>query len=422
MSFHQIVAIAVFVGVMALVVTEKVHRCTAALIGAMVLVFAGVLDFEAGVGCIDFNTLGVLLGMMLLVACMKPSGLFQFVAVKAAKVAKGSPWRIMVALILITAVLSALLDNVTTVLLIGPMTLTICRMLEVDPVPFLISQIAASNIGGTATLIGDPPNIMIGSAANLGFLDFVVVNGPIVAVALAFLVAYQWVLGGRKMTASASRIEAVMALDERAYILDRGLFAKSVAMVGVVAAAFSFHEALGVESGVIALSAAAVMLVLARTSIEQVVGDVEWTTIGFFAGLFIVVGGLVETGVVGLLAQAIAAATAGDVVLTMVVLLWASALVSAVLDNIPFVATIIPIVLALGAGGVDIAPLWWAVSLGACLGGNGTLVGASANIVLSSMGNREGHPVTFIGYFKRGFPLMVATVLLANVYLLALFA
>ncbi|RDB60377.1 hypothetical protein C1878_14000 [Gordonibacter sp. 28C] len=421
MSFQQITAIAVFAGVMALVVTEKVHRCTAALIGAMVLVFVGVLDFEAGVACIDFNTLGVLLGMMLLVACMKPSGLFQFVAVKAAKIAKGSPWRIMVAFILITAVLSALLDNVTTVLLIGPMTLTICRMLEVDPVPFLISQIAASNIGGTATLIGDPPNIMVGSAANLGFLDFVVVNGPIVAVALAFLVAYLWVLGGRKLTAAASRIEAVMALDERAYILDRGLFAKSITMVGVVAVAFSFHEVLGVESGVIALSAAAVMLVVTRTSIEQVVTDVEWTTIGFFAGLFIVVGGLVETGVIGLLAQAIAAATAGDVVLTMVVLLWASALVSAVLDNIPFVATIIPIVLALGAGGTDIAPLWWAVSLGACLGGNGTLVGASANIVLSSMGNREGHPVTFIGYLKIGFPLMVATVLLANVYLLALF-
>jgi len=418
---QQIVALCIFVGVMVLIVSEKVHRTLAALLGAVLVIALGIVPFEASVHHIDFNTLGVLIGMMLFVGVAKKSGLFEFVAIKSAKLARGNPWLIMVALIVVTAVLSALLDNVTTVLLIGPMTFMICRELELDPVPFFITQIIASNIGGTATLIGDPPNIMIGSEAHLSFLDFLLVDGPVVVVILAVTVVCFYFLYGRKFAVGAEARAKVMALDEWQAIRSRSLFAKSITMICLVAVAFGFHDALGLESSVIALSAAAVMMLLGRQDIEETIHSVEWTTIGFFAGLFVVVGGLVETGLIGMFANFLVSATHGQELVALLAVLVASAVISAILDNIPFVATMIPVLLAMEASGVDVVPLWWALSLGACLGGNGTLIGASANVVLSGISNREGYPITFIHFLKVGMPLMLLSVAISGVYLVLRF-
>ena len=420
-STAQIIAIVVFVAVMALVASEKVQRTIAALAGAIVLIILGVIDFETGIHHIDFNTIGVLLGMMLFVSVVKESGLFEFTAIKAAKIAKGDPWRIMVAFVLITAVLSALLDNVTTVLLVGPMTIVVCDLLEVNPVPYFLTEIMASNIGGTATLIGDPPNIMIGSAAHYSFFDFVAVDTPAVVIILIAIIFVWKFMYGRKMHVAAEKQEKVMELEPRDYIRDSRLFKISITMIAIVAVMFFLHGALHLESSVIALSAAAIIMLISKADIELCVFSVEWTTIGFFCALFMVVGGLAETGVINMLAQWLVDITGGNMFVLMLVILWASAIISAILDNIPFVATMIPVLLAIEGTGVDVTPLWWALSLGACLGGNGTLIGASANVVLTSISARQGHPISFMQFTKVGFPMMIITVAIALVYMILRF-
>lgn len=417
----QIISIAVFVVVMALVVSEKIHRALAALLGAVVLLIVGVIDFDMGMESIDFNTLGVLCGMMMFVAVVKESGLFEFVAVKSAKLCKGDPWKIMAAFAVITAVFSAFLDNVTTVLLIGPMTIMLCRTLKIDPVPFLIVEIFMSNVGGTATLIGDPPNIMIGSEAGITFAEFVRYDAPVVVVAMVVLLAVFFLMYGRKLSVGEGERAAMMELSADDMIRDRALFRKSVAMIVLVALAFMLHGALGLETSVIALTAAAVMTLVSGRDLEVAIEGIEWGTIGFFLGLFMVVGGMEHTGVIEMLGHAIVDATGGDVVLMTVVILWASALLSSILDNIPFVATMIPIIMVMEASGVDVYPLWWALSLGACLGGNGTLVGASANVVLSGIANKEGYEISFMGFTKVAFPLMILTIVISTVYLLVIF-
>lgn len=415
---QEILAVTVFLIVIAAIMTEKIHRTAAAIAGSVVLLLTGVLNVESAVGYIDFNTIGVLIGMMLFVAVVKNSGLFEYIAIKAAKLAKGDPWKIMVAFIVITALLSAFLDNVTTVLLIGPMTITIARMLKINPVPFLLTQIFASNIGGTATIIGDPPNIMIGSAANLTFMDFVANTGVAAAASLIVLITAMRFLYGSKFTADAEAVKSVSELDETKAIEDRSLLIKSVAMVFVVVLAFVLHSRLGIETATIALSCAAVMMIIGKQNIDYVVNEVEWSTILFFVSLFTVVGGLVETGVIGKLANVILEVASGHQIIMMMILLWASALFSSILDNIPFVATLIPLVTALGESGVDIEPLWWAISLGACFGGNGTLIGASANVVLSGISGKHGYPISFADYTKVGFPVMIMTVVLSTIFLL----
>lgn len=413
----QIISIIVFVAVMALIVSEKVHRATAALAGAVVLILAGVVTFDTGVEHIDFNTLGVLVGMMLFVAVVKGSGIFEFLAIKAAKTAKGNPWIIMILFSLITAILSAFLDNVTTVLLIGPVTYTVCRvLLDINPLPFFITEIIASNVGGTATLIGDPPNIMIGSAANLSFFDFLIYDGPAVLIILVACIAMFYFLYGRKLTVEEDKKNAVMALNENDAIHNPTLFKKSVVMIILVAIAFVAHGAFHIEPSVIALTSAAVMLLISGTDIETIMVDVEWSTIGFFAGLFVVVGGLAETGVINMMAYALIDLTGGDMMITIIVLVWASAIISSFLDNIPLVATLIPIIITMESTGMDVMPLWWAVSLGACLGGVGTLIGASANVVMASISARNGYPITFIEYLKVGFPVMIVCTAIACVY------
>lgn len=403
---------------MAAIMTEKIHRTAAAIAGAILLILTGVLSVESGFSYVDGNTLGVLIGMMLFVTVVKNSGIFEYIAIRAAKAVKGRPWALMALFMVITALLSAFLDNVTTVLLIGPMTLAITNMLKLNPVPFFMTQILAANIGGTATLIGDPPNIMIGSAAGLSFNDFILSTGPAVLLVMLATVACFYFIYGRKLQVTREAREIILGLDETKTIKDRPLLIKSVVMIVLVVLGFVFHAQLHLESCTIALTAAAIMLLIGRQDLEETVAGVEWTTILFFTGLFVVVGGLQETGVIQLLADWLMSATHGSLALTLVIILWFSALISAFLDNIPFVATLIPLILAMGNSGMDIAPLWWAVSLGACLGGNGTLIGASANVVLSGISTRHGYPITFASYLKVGFPLMLVSILISTAYLL----
>ena len=406
----QIISIVIFVGVFALIISEKVHRTSAALAGAVLLWITHVITFEQGMEEIDFNTLGVLTGMMLFVAVAKQSGIFEYLAIKASKLAKGDPWRIMVYFVIITAVCSAFLDNVTTVLLISPMTFTVCKILDENPIPFFMTQILASNVGGTATLIGDPPNIMIGSGAGLTFADFICYDGPVCVIILVVFIGIFYFLYGRHLTSTPEARAVVMELDESETIRDKGLMHKSVVMILVVIVAFMLHGQLQLESSMIALAAAAIMLLIGGQDIEEMILGVEWTTIGFFAGLFVVVGGMVQTGVIDMLAQALIDVTGGDPILTMLVILFASAIISSILDNIPFTATMIPIILYMGSQGIDVWPLWWALSLGACLGGNGTLIGASANVVLSGISTREGYPITFMSFLKVGMPMMLLSI------------
>lgn len=421
MTSTQIIAIVIFLVTMAAIMTEKPHRTVAAVAGALLLILTGVLSVESGFSYVDLNTLGVLIGMMLFVAVVKNSGIFEYIAIKAAKIAKGRPWPLMVLFALITAVLSAFLDNVTTVLLIGPMTLAITSMLRINPIPFFMTQIMASNIGGTATLIGDPPNIMIGSAAGLSFTDFITNTGVAVLFVLAATIVCFYFIYGRKLHVEPEAMDSILQLDENKAIKDRSLLIKSVVMILLVVFGFVFHSQLHLESCTIALTAAAVMLLIGRQDVEEIVAGVEWTTILFFTGLFIVVGGLQETGVIQILANGLMDLTEGHMTLTILLILWVSAIVSSFLDNIPFVATLIPLILTMQSSGVDVTPLWWAVSLGACLGGNGTLIGASANVVLSGISNRHGFPITFASYFKVGFPLMLVSVAISTVFLLLRF-
>lgn len=414
----QIIAIIIFLATIITVMTEKVHRAVAAVVGALLLILTGVLTVESGFSYVDINTIGVLIGMMLFVAIVKNSGIFEYIAIKAAKIAKGRPWPLMLLLCIITAVLSGFLDNVTTVLLIGPMTLAITNMLKTSPVPFFITQIMASNIGGTATLIGDPPNIMIGSAAGLSFLDFVANTGLAVVFVLAAMLVCFYFIYGRKLHVEAEAMAEVLQLDENKTIKDRPLLIKSVVMIVIVVFAFIFHSQLHLESSTVALTAAGIMLLIGRQDVEEAIAGVEWSTLIFFTGLFIVVGGLQETGVIQIVANTLVDMTAGHMTLTILLILWVSAIISAFLDNIPFVATLIPLILTVESSGVDVAPLWWAVSLGACLGGNGTLIGASANVVLSGISNRHGFPITFASYFKVGFPLMLLSVGICTIYML----
>lgn len=422
MTIQQIIAVVIFIVTMTAIMTEKVHRTVAAMTGAILLLVTGILSLDTAIGYVDVNTLGVLVGMMLFVGIVKNSGIFEYIAIKAAKLAKGRPWPIMVAFIVITAVLSAFLDNVTTVLLVGPMTLAITKMLNVNPIPYIMTQIMASNIGGTATLIGDPPNIMIGSAADLGFGDFLLNTGMASIIVLIISILCYYVLYRKQLIVDEANIKKVMALDEKKSIVNPALMKKSILMLCLVALGFILHSQLHLESCYISLSAACIMLLIGKQDPEEIIAAVEWSTILFFIGLFVVVGGLEQVGIIDSLAHGLVDITGGNMLITMMAILWIAAIVSAFLDNIPFVATLIPLIITIGKTGMDITPLWWALSLGACLGGNGTLIGASANVVLSGISNKAGHKITFASYFKVGFPMMILSIIISSIFLLIRFA
>jgi len=417
---NQIISVLIFAAVILFIVTEKIDRTVAAISGAVLMIITNVLTLEKAISHIDFNTIGVLMGMMIVVSIVKNSGLFEYIAIYSAKKSKGNPWRIMIYFIVITAVLSALLDNVTTVLLVGPMTIVICQILNVNPIPFLMTEIIASNVGGTSTLIGDPPNIMIGSAANLSFSDFIINVGPVVVVIL-FVIILCFKVIYKKDISNMANEACITSLDEEKAIQDRPLLYKSICVLFLILLGFIFHSSLNVESSMIALSGACVMLIIGKQDTNEIISSIEWSTILFFIGLFIVVGGLSESGVIDNLAQFLINLTKGNTTYTMCLILWISAIISSFLDNIPFVATLIPLILTMESQGMDVMPLWWATSLGACLGGNGTLIGASANVVLANIGEKHGYDISFKKYFKLGFPIMLLTVFISTIYLLLKF-
>lgn len=410
------------------IMTERLNRAIVALLGAVVVIATGILNQEEAVAGIDFNTIGLLTGMMVIVSVARRSGVFEFLAIWAAKRAKGRPAGILAVLVVVTAVFSALLDNVTTVLLVVPVTLVICSQLKVPPYPFLLSQVLASNIGGTATLIGDPPNIIIGAQVGLSFNSFVQNLAPVIAVILLIHLAAVHLFWGRSLRANPEDQARIMALDERKAISDKPLLVKSLLVIAGVLVAFVGARFIGLESGTIGIAGAALLLLLdnfgkpaerQNESVTAVFNEVEWVTLFFFIGLFVVVKGVESTGVLETLAGKLIAATGGDLKATGLGILWSSAFLSAVVDNIPFVATMIPMIksMAPAFGGADgLLPLWWALSLGACLGGNGTLVGASANLTVAGIAERNGVSFRFLTYTKHALPMMVVHVAVCHVY------
>lgn len=405
--------------VYAFIISEKIHRTILALCGAALLILLGILEQHEAINFIDFNTIGLLFGMMIIVGITRKSGIFEYVAIKAAHTTGGDPIKTMIVLSIFTAVASALLDNVTTVLLVVPVTISICKTLDINPIPIFIAEILSSNIGGTATLIGDPPNIMIGGATDLGFMDFVINLTPVVIVILIVTLLILKVVFRKSLETTEENKAKLMAMDPNEAIEDLPLLKKSLTVVGLVMLGFFSHQYLGLESATIAIAGAAFLMLIARQAPEEALLSVEWDTLFFFIGLFILVGGLQKVGIIEGLAREAVELTQGDVRMTAVLILWLSAVASSFVDNIPFVATFIPLIQEMGQiGHMNIGPLWWALSLGACLGGNGTLIGASANVIVSGIASREGHPISFIGYMKIAFPLMLLSVAIAMVYLL----
>ena len=419
---QSLIALAIFLVTYALIISEKLHRAIAALLGGTLLIILGIVSQEKAIHHIDWNTLGLLIGMMIIVGITRKTGVFQYLAVKAVKWAKGEPVYILIALATVTAFLSAFLDNVTTVLLIVPVTFTITDRLGINPIPFLISQVLASNIGGTATLIGDPPNIMIGSQTHLDFLDFLVNLTPVVVVIHVVTMFILYLLYRKDFSVSQEVKQQLLTLNEVDEIKDFALLKKSLFVLGLVILGFILHGVLHLESATIALFGAALLLTITRDEPEEVLLTVEWPSIFFFLGLFIVVGGLVETGVIDRVARWGLEATKGNFTLTGMLILWLSAIASAFVDNIPFVATMIPLIHKMGAlAGMTpqaLEPLWWALSLGACLGGNGTIIGASANVIVAGLAEKNGYPISFIGFMKLAFPLMLVSIVISMVYLL----
>lgn len=412
------IAVSIFILTYIFIISEKINRTSIALFGASLLIGLRVISQEYAFDAIDFNTIGLLIGMMVIVSIIKRTGIFQYVAIKAAKKAKGDPFKIIFTLSLITAVSSALLDNVTTVLLIVPVTLVITDTLETNPLPFLIPEIIASNIGGTATLIGDPPNIMIGSATNLGFMDFALNLGPIIIVILGITLVIFKFLYGKSIVVEQNLKDKLMAFDENKSIRDYPLLKKSLFVLGLTMIGFMLHQYIHLQSATVALIGASLLLIISKKDPEDVLLDVEWSTIFFFAGLFVLVGGLEKVGVIEHLASGVLGLTQGNLMLTTLMILWISAFASAFIDNIPFVATMIPLIKSIGTmSTISIGPLWWALALGACLGGNGSLVGASANVIVAGFLQKTDTKLSFLSFLKVGFPIMILSVILSSVYL-----
>lgn len=420
MEQQALLAIGIFLVIYALIIAEKIHRTIVAMIGGILMVALGIIDQETAIHHIDFNTLGLLIGMMIIVSITAETGLFKYIAMLAAKKSKGDPVRILVALASITAIGSAFLDNVTTVLLMAPVTFSITRQLRVNPVPFLLTQIFASNVGGTATLIGDPPNIMIGSAVKeLDFVAFIMNLAPIAVLVMIVYLPIFIILFRKQIQTTDELKQGIMNIDASELITDHKLLKKCLFVLGVTILGFFLHQTFHLESATVALAGAFLLLLLTgEHMLEEALVKVEWTTIFFFVGLFVLVSGLVETGVIATLAAKAIDITGGDLVSTSMLILWLSAIASAFIDNIPFVATMIPMIKEMGNMGIsNLEPLWWSLALGACLGGNGTLVGASANLIMAGVAAKEGYPIRFVDFLKYGFPLMLLSIILSSVYI-----
>lgn len=417
MSMISIIAIIIFLGIYVSISFEFVNKTIAVLIGASTYLLFHVLNQEAAFAMIDWNVIFLLIGMMIIVGITKQSGLFEFIAIHTAKKAKGDPIVIMLAMMGITAVLSAFLDNVTTILIITPVSILIAVELGLSPIPFIISQAVASNIGGTATLIGDPPNIMIGSAANLSFLDFLVNLTPVVLLSLVVVSGVFFLFFRKELHVANERKARIMEFDESRLIKNKAMLIKSLSVLGAVILGFLLHGALEIEPATIAIAGAAVLMLLTdKHEVDEAFHQVEWATIFFFIGLFILVGGLVELGIIRSLSQLVLTATKGNIELTGFSILWVSGFLSSFLDNIPYVATMIPLLkdMAQELGQSNMEPLWWALSMGACFGGNGTLIGASANVVSAGIANKSGFKISFLTFTKYGFVAMLLTLMIST--------
>jgi len=415
-------SILVFLVVYALIMTDKIHRTIIAMLGATFIIVLGVINQAKAFEAIDFNTIGLLIGMMIIVGITRQSGIFEYLAIKSAKLAGGKPLAIMAILALFTGLASALLDNVTTVLLIVPVTYAITDRLNIKALPFLFAEIIASNIGGTATLIGDPPNIMIGSAAGLGFMDFLTNLTLPILVILLVIVGIMLIIFRHDLQTSDERIQSILELDEKQAIKDWALLKRSLTVLGLTMGGFLLHQSLHLEAATIALLGAALLMLISKENPEEVLLNIEWPTIFFFAGLFVLVGGLVETGVIELIARKALLITQGNLIQTGLLVLWLSAIASAFVDNIPFVATMIPLLQTMGhLSNLPMEPTWWALAMGACLGGNGTLIGASANVVVAGIAEKYGDHINFVDYLKIGFPLMLVSIVLSTAYLYLFF-
>ncbi|HJT21133.1 MAG TPA: ArsB/NhaD family transporter [Nitrospira sp.] len=428
-----------------LIVTERIHKTVVAIAGAALMIAAGVVTqdeaFYSHEFGVDYNVVFLLIGMMVIVNIIRDTGLFEVLAVWAAQRADAKPFRMMLLLGIVTAVLSAMLDNVTTVLLMAPVTLSLTKRLQLNPVPFLIVEALASNIGGTATLVGDPPNIMIASKARFGYLDFLYVLGPIVVIIMSVFLGALWFVFGRTMEVPPRLREDILASQATVAVQDRTLLHRCVWLLGIVNLAFCLHGPLHLQPATIALLGASLFMLLGRNRHKSgdaedlsYLADIEWKTIFFFIGLFILVGGLVKTGVIRHLASELVSLTRGNVATSTLAVLWGSAFLSAAVDNIPYVAAMNPLIVDLARSlhpdigndetlvhQPDVLPLWWALALGACLGGNATIIGASANVVIVDLARQAGYHISFRQFMTFGFPVMIGSILISSAYLWLIF-
>jgi Na+/H+ antiporter NhaD/arsenite permease-like protein len=417
MTATVVLGLAVFLGTYVLIATERIHKTIAAMAGGVAMILLGIVSQEQAFEHIDFNVIFLLAGMMILAGIIRKTGVFGWMAVRAARFAGGDAYRVLVVMSVITAVASALLDNVTTVVLVGPITLFLAARLGLNPMPLIIAEILSSNIGGTATLIGDPPNILIASAANIDFATFFLNMAPLSAIVLVvFLVAARWLFRGQLVVDPEMR-DALLALDERQMITDPTLLRSSLIVLGLTMLGFVLHGPLGYEPATVALTGAVALMVVARENPHEVLREVEWPTLFFFIGLFMLIAGVIEIGMIEAIATALTDLTGGALAGGAIVILWLSAVLSGVVDNIPYTATMLPVVEQMSEPHGGSQALWWALAAGADMGGNLTIIGASANVILASMSEREGHPIGFWTFMKYAVPVTLGSILISTAYI-----
>ncbi len=414
-----ILACVIFIITYGFIISEKIDRVVVSILGATVMIAFGILSQEEAITYMDFNTIGLLIGMMLMINVIKESGVFEALAIYFAKLAKGDPWKILLLLGIFTTISSAFLNNVTIILLIVPITLYLTEALDVDARPFLFAEVFLSNVGGTATVIGDPPNTLIANAVGISFNNFFVNVGPVVIViAVVFLIMFK-VIFGKSLKTTEEKKARIMKLDPKNSITDMKLLVKGVVVLFITILGFIFYDALGLELATIALLGTSLLMAISKPNVHKAILEVEWTTILFFLALFVLVGSLESVGAIDIMAEKLIEVTNGNVFITCMAILWGAAILSAFLDNIPLVATMIPLILAMEAQtGVVIMAYWWALALGACLGGNGSLVGASANVVVAGIMEKRGDKMTFGDFLKIGFPFMIVSVAISTIYLI----
>ena len=416
---QTLIALIIFITTLVFVSLEKINRTVIALSGALLFILLKILTQQEAFLSIDFNTIGLLTGMMVMVSIIKRTGLFQYLAIKISKLAHGNIFYLLFFLSVITGILSSILDNVTTIILIVPITLAICENLQISPVPLVLSEIFASNIGGAATLIGDPPNIIIGSAAHLSFMDFIINLAPFALILLILLPFFVGLFYKKEMSQNVKEAwEKVEKFDEKKAIEDPVLLKKSLMVFLLTISVFIFHHNLGLEAATVALAGATLLLLVSNIDPAETFLEVEWSTLFFFIGLFVVIAGVEKVGIIQWLSNKIITLTKGNLTLTTLAVLWVSGITCSFINNISYTISMVPVIQNIGAAtSFNLNPVWWALSLGACLGGNGTFIAAAANLVGVNILKRQGRIITFKDFFRIGLPIMLISIILSSVYL-----